>query len=121
MRFEAFIALRYLAGRRKQAFIYLISLISVLGVSIGVAALVIVLGVYNGFTTDIREKILGANAHIILTGQALSAPDLLPHRATPQMSQAGLQPLLTALKQFPAWWGQRPFCIPRACSPRHAG
>ena len=108
MRFEAFIALRYLAGRRKQAFIYLISLISVLGVSIGVAALVIVLGVYNGFTTDIREKILGANAHIILTGQALSAP-------------AGLQPLLTALKQFPAWWGQRPFCIPRACSPRHAG
>ncbi len=73
MRLELFIALRYLLGHRKQAFIYLISLMSVLGVAIGVAALVIVLGVYNGFTTDIRDKILGANAHVIITGPELSA------------------------------------------------
>lgn len=65
MRFELFVALRYLFARRKQAFIYIISAMSVLGVAIGVAALVVVLGVYNGFTTDIRDKILGANAHII--------------------------------------------------------
>ena len=68
MRFELFVALRYLFARRKQAFIYIISAMSVLGVAIGVAALVVVLGVYNGFTTDIRDKILGANAHIIITG-----------------------------------------------------
>ena len=68
MRFELFVALRYLFARRKQAFIYIISAMSVLGVAIGVAALVVVLGVYNGFTTDIRDKILGANAHIIVSG-----------------------------------------------------
>lgn len=76
MRFELFVALRYLFARRKQAFIYIISAMSVLGVAIGVAALVVVLGVYNGFTTDIRDKILGANAHIIVSGPlaALTAP-----------------------------------------------
>lgn len=68
MRFELSIALRYLFARRKQAFIYIISCMSVLGVAIGVAALVVVFGVYNGFTTDIRDRILGANAHIIVTG-----------------------------------------------------
>lgn len=64
--FELFIALRYLFSRQKQAFIYIISLMSVLGVALGVGALVVVLGVYNGFTTDIRDKILGANAHAIV-------------------------------------------------------
>lgn len=64
--FELFIALRYLFSRRKQTFIYVISLMSILGVALGVGALVVVLGVYNGFTTDIRDKILGANAHIIV-------------------------------------------------------
>lgn len=68
MRFELFVALRYLFARRKQAFIYVISVMSVLGVALGVAALVVVLGVYNGFTSDIRDKILGANAHIIISG-----------------------------------------------------
>lgn len=64
--FECFVALRYLFSRRKQTFIYVISLMSILGVALGVGALVVVLGVYNGFTTDIRDKILGANAHIIV-------------------------------------------------------
>lgn len=63
MSFEFFVARRYLFSKRKQAFIYVISLMSVLGVALGVAALVIVLGVYNGLTTDMREKILGVNAH----------------------------------------------------------
>ena len=63
MSFAFFVARRYLFARRKQAFIYVISLMSILGVALGVAALVIVLGVYNGMTTDMRDKILGANAH----------------------------------------------------------
>ena len=66
MRFELFIALRYLFSRRKQTFIYVISLMSIFGVALGVGALVVVLGVYNGFTTDIRDKILGVNAHAIV-------------------------------------------------------
>ncbi|MBQ7739065.1 MAG: ABC transporter permease [Desulfovibrionaceae bacterium] len=70
MSFELFVAKRYLFARRKQAFIYVISIMAILGVALGVGALVIVLGVYNGMTTDMREKILGANAHgVILSYQ----------------------------------------------------
>lgn len=66
MSFEFFVARRYLFSHRKQAFIYVISLMSTIGVALGVAALVVVLGVYNGLTTDMRDKILGANAHGIV-------------------------------------------------------
>lgn len=65
MKFELFIALRYLAARRKHSFISVISLISILGVGLGVAALIVVLGVMNGFSTDLRDKILGVNAHMV--------------------------------------------------------
>ena len=80
MPFELFVASRYLFARRKQAFIYVISLMSILGVALGVGALVVVLGVYNGLTTDMRDKILGANAHGIvmshLPGAFARKPDL---------------------------------------------
>lgn len=66
MSFESFIALRYLLARRRQAFISVISLMSVLGVAIGVAALIVVLGVMNGMSKDLRDKILGVNAHLII-------------------------------------------------------
>ncbi|MBQ7586357.1 MAG: ABC transporter permease [Desulfovibrionaceae bacterium] len=66
MTFELFVAKRYLFSRRKQAFIYVISLMAILGVALGVGALVVVLGVYNGMTTDMRDKILGANAHGVI-------------------------------------------------------
>ncbi|MCG8533376.1 MAG: lipoprotein-releasing ABC transporter permease subunit [Desulfovibrionales bacterium] len=65
MKFESFIALRYLFARRKQSFISVISIISVLGVALGVASLIVVLGVMNGFTEDLRDKILGVNAHVM--------------------------------------------------------
>ena len=66
MHFEWFICLRYLKAKRKQAFISLISLISVAGVTVGVMALIVVLGVMTGFTEGFREKILGINSHIIV-------------------------------------------------------
>jgi lipoprotein-releasing system permease protein len=66
MHFELFVSLRYLLARRKQAFISVISLISVLGVAIGVASLIVVLGVMNGFSENLRDKILGLNSHLIL-------------------------------------------------------
>ncbi len=64
--FELFIAMRYLFSKRSQTFIYVISIMSILGVALGVGALVVVLGVYNGFSTDIRDKIIGANAHALV-------------------------------------------------------
>ncbi|MBQ7456990.1 MAG: lipoprotein-releasing ABC transporter permease subunit [Desulfovibrio sp.] len=73
MSFELFVASRYLFAKRKQAFIYVISVMAVLGVALGVAALVVVLGVYNGMTTDMRDKILGANAHGVVLSYTQSA------------------------------------------------
>lgn len=67
MSFPAYIARRYLLALRRHSFISVISLVAVLGVCLGVAALIVVIGVMNGFSNDLREKILGVNAHIIIT------------------------------------------------------
>ena len=64
MPFELRIALRYLTARRKQAFISLISGISVIGVSVGVMALLIALGLMTGLQGELRSKILGTTAHL---------------------------------------------------------
>ena len=64
MRFELFIALRYLLARRKQAFISLISLISTLGVAVGVMALIVALALMTGLQGELRDRILGSTAHM---------------------------------------------------------
>ncbi len=63
--FELHLALRYL--RPKRTFVSIITLISVLGVTLGVAVLIIVISVMSGFDSQLREKILGFNAHIRIT------------------------------------------------------
>jgi lipoprotein-releasing system permease protein len=68
MSYEWFISLRYLKAKRKQTFVSLITVISVLGVAIGVTALIVVLAVMTGAQEDIKRKIVGANPHIIITG-----------------------------------------------------
>ena len=74
MPYELFIALRYLTAKRKQTFVSVISLLSVLGVIVGVAALIIALALMTGFQQDIREKILGANAHLTVFGSWAGRP-----------------------------------------------
>jgi lipoprotein-releasing system permease protein len=64
MSFELFVALRYLLARRKQAFISLISLISVLGVAVGVMALLIALALMTGLQREVRDRIAGSEAHV---------------------------------------------------------
>ncbi|HET9194291.1 MAG TPA: ABC transporter permease [Vicinamibacterales bacterium] len=64
MRFELFIALRYLLARRKQAFISVISLISTIGVAVGVIALIVALALMTGIQGELRDRILGSTAHI---------------------------------------------------------
>ncbi|GFO61588.1 ABC transporter permease [Geomonas silvestris] len=66
MPFELLIGLRYLKAKRKSTFISLITLISVAGVALGVMALIIVLAVMTGFEEDLKDKILGTNAHIVV-------------------------------------------------------
>ena len=66
MSYELFIGLRYLKAKRKSAFISIITLISTAGVALGVMALIIVLAVMTGFEEDLKEKILGTNAHVVI-------------------------------------------------------
>ena len=62
--FELHVALRYLLAKRKQAFISVISLISTLGVGVGVMAVVIALAIMTGLQQELRDRILGSNPHI---------------------------------------------------------
>jgi lipoprotein-releasing system permease protein len=64
MKYEWFIASRYLKSRRKQAFISIISIISVSGVTLGIAAVIIVVSTLEGFGHEIKEKFLVNEAHI---------------------------------------------------------
>ncbi|MGD2085640.1 MAG: ABC transporter permease [Candidatus Aminicenantes bacterium] len=66
MKFELFIAKRYLLKGRKSSFISIISLVSIIGIAIGVAALIIALSLLNGFQGDIRDKILSSTAHVMV-------------------------------------------------------
>jgi lipoprotein-releasing system permease protein len=66
MKFELFIAKRYLLKGRKSSFISIISLVSIIGIAIGVAALIIALSLLNGFQGDIRDKILSSTAHVMI-------------------------------------------------------
>ena len=66
MFFELFMGLRYLKAKRKQTFISVITLISVVGVMAGVMALIVVLSVMNGFRADLMSKILGVNSHLLV-------------------------------------------------------
>ena len=66
MKYEIFIGLRYLRSKRRQAFVSIIGLISILGVFIGVMALNVVLGVMRGFEEELRDKILGVNSHLVV-------------------------------------------------------
>jgi len=64
MKFELLVAIRYLKAKRKQAVISLITLISVIGVAAGVAALIIALAINAGFRADLQKKLLGAQPHV---------------------------------------------------------
>jgi len=66
MRYELFLALRYLRPKKKGAFVSVITIIAIIGVAVGVAALIIALSLMTGFHENIQEKILGANSHILI-------------------------------------------------------
>ena len=66
MRFETFVALRYLRSKRRNRFISLITMISVAGVSVGVIALIVVMSVMTGFDVALQKTIVGNRAHITI-------------------------------------------------------
>ncbi len=79
MSYEWFVSLRYLRAKRKQTFISVISFISIAGVTLGVAALILVLAVMTGFTDGVRQQILGNVPHVMIQkfGDGLDNPDEL--------------------------------------------
>lgn len=67
MRLELFISRRYLLTKRKEKFIWLISTVSILGVAVGVMALIVVISVMSGFDQELKNKIIGNISHINIT------------------------------------------------------
>src|SRR6266487_2797198 len=91
MPFELHIALRYLLARRRQAFISVISFVSILGVAIGVMALVIALALMTGLQAELRDRILGATAHVYVykqTGLADFHAEVQKLRSIPHVKAA---------------------------------
>lgn len=74
-RFEWLIALRYLRPRRAQGFISVIALFSLLGIALGVATLIIVMSVMNGFRQELLQRVLGLNGHVFVQGYGQSLTD----------------------------------------------
>ena len=66
MRFELFIAMRYLRAKRRQAVVGVITAISVIGVAAGVASLIIALAITNGMRRDLQERLVGSTSHVDL-------------------------------------------------------
>jgi lipoprotein-releasing system permease protein len=94
MGYPLLIAQRYLLARRKQAIIYVISLISVLGVIVGVAALVVVLALMTGFQDQIQSKIFGANAHLTVVSGWSGRP--IEDSGAVMARVLGIEPVLAA-------------------------
>ncbi len=92
MSYEWFISLRYLRAKRKQTFISVISFISIAGVTLGVAALILVLAVMSGFTDGVRHQILGNVPHVLIQrfGEGIENPQELVEAAkqTPHVLSA---------------------------------
>jgi len=97
--FELHIALRYLLARRRQAFISLISLVSTLGVTVGVMALIIALALMTGLQQELRDRILGSTAHVFV----FKATGIEDYRAE-----------IEALRKIPRVVGAAPASIGRA-------
>jgi len=70
MKFESFIAFRYLRSRRKQSFISIISVISIAGVALGITAVILVISALNGFEQGLKDKFLANEAHLTVTSMS---------------------------------------------------
>src|ERR1700756_1556510 len=97
MRFELFVAARYLRAKRRQAVVGLITVISIVGVAAGVASLIIALAITNGMRRDLQERLGGSTAHVELLhvdGQGISNWEPLMERMSHQPHVQAVAPAL---------------------------
>lgn len=97
--FETFVARRYLLTRKKTGFISIISVISIAGIALGVAALIIVLSLMNGFTKELRTRLIGMNGHIWVTTPTV-----------PDNSMSDYREVMEILGKIRGVRGVSPFC-----------
>src|ERR1700733_14258256 len=92
--FELLLALRYL--RPKRTFVSIITLISVIGVALGVAVLIIVISVMSGYDHELREKILGFNAQItvVKNGQAMNDYEIVAREIESNKNVRAVSPFI---------------------------
>jgi lipoprotein-releasing system permease protein len=122
--FELMLALRYL--RPKRTFVSIITLISIVGVALGVAVLIIVISVMSGFDHDLREKILGFNAHlkIFAAGKTMENYDQVMDLVASNKNVRGVAPFVfgpVLLETEPTNGAQSAFAVPylRGVDPGH--
>jgi lipoprotein-releasing system permease protein len=113
--FELLLALRYL--RPKRTFVSIITLISILGVALGVAVLIIVISVMSGFDRDLRAKILGFNAHlrIVAAGETMENYDAVMNLVASNRNVVGVAPYVLGpvlMETEPAGNEQPFFAVP---------
>lgn len=99
MGYSFFVAKKYIGAGRRSAFITAISVISVAGVALGVLALIVVLGVMNGFETEVINRIIGTNAHIVIRDES---------------GIADFEDVVTQIRSMPRVTGVAPFVFSKA-------
>jgi len=96
--FELFVGMRYTRAKRRNHFISFISMTSMIGIGLGVAALIVVLSVMNGFQEELRSRILGVASHLQITGpnNALSNWQEISDAVQPSSHVIGTAPYIMA-------------------------
>jgi lipoprotein-releasing system permease protein len=101
MKFELYVALRYLKAKRKQAVVSVITVISILGVTAGVMALIVALAISTGFREDLQSKLLRGTAHInVLNVQVLEGIPNYPELVAKIKTVEGVRSAVPAIYQY---------------------
>ena len=114
MSFETFVAKKYFRAKRKTGFISIITFVSITGVTIGVTALILVLSVMNGFESEVRSKLIDADAHIRLRKfytQTITDIDKLIDTAKKHPEVIGASPVIREESMIRSGHAQRPTAV----------
>ncbi len=96
MRYELWLGVRYLLARRRERFVSIIAVLSIGGVALGVMALLVVLAVMSGFDYDLKDKLVGANAHVIIEAESgIRDVEPLMRRVAATEHVVGVSPFVT--------------------------
>jgi lipoprotein-releasing system permease protein len=114
MSFESFVAKKYFRAKRKTGFISIITFVSITGVTIGVTALILVLSVMNGFESEVRSKLIDADAHIRLRKfytQTITEIDKLIEDVKKHPEVVGASPVIREESMIRSSYAQRPTAV----------